>query len=32
MFDKKGGWRGCGRKIVLPAAGVYVTADDRQKN
>lgn len=31
MSDKKGGWRGCGRKTVFPAAGVTVTADDPAK-
>jgi len=31
MSDKKGGWRGCGRKIVFPAAGVTVAADEPAK-
>lgn len=31
MSDKKGGWRGCGRKTVFPAGGVTVTADDPAK-
>jgi hypothetical protein len=28
MSDKKGGYRGCGRKQVFDAAAVKVTADD----
>lgn len=28
MSDKKGGWRGCGKKTVFAAADVTVTADD----
>jgi len=28
MSDKKGGWRGCGKRIVFPAENVTVTADD----
>jgi hypothetical protein len=31
MSDKKGGWRGCGRKTVFPATSVTVTADDPKK-
>jgi len=31
MPDKKGGWRGCGRKTVFPSAGVSATADDPAK-
>ncbi|MFQ5925682.1 MAG: hypothetical protein ACE5IE_06775 [Dehalococcoidia bacterium] len=31
MSDKKGGWRGCGKRIVFPAQGVTVTADDPAK-
>ncbi len=31
MSDKKGGWRGCGKRIVFPAASVTVTADDPGK-
>ncbi len=31
MSDKKGGWRGCGKRIVFPAAGITVTADDPTK-
>lgn len=28
MSDKKGGWRGCGKRLVFPAEGVTVTADE----
>ena len=28
MSDKKGGWRGCGKRIVFSAENVTVTADD----
>ena len=28
MSDKKGGWRGCGKRIVFPWESVTVTADD----
>ncbi len=28
MSDKKGGWRGCGKRIVFPAESVTITADD----
>jgi hypothetical protein len=31
MSDKKGGWRGCGKRLVFPAEGVTVTADDAAK-
>ncbi len=31
MSDKKGGWRGCGKRIVFPADSVSVTADDPAK-
>ncbi len=31
MSDKKGGWRGCGKRIVFPADSVTVTADDPAK-
>lgn len=31
MSDKKGGWRGCGRRILFPAESVTVTADDPAK-
>lgn len=31
MSDKKGGWRGCGKKIVFPADTVTVTADEPVK-
>jgi len=31
MSDKKGGWRGCGKRIVFPAQSVTVTADDPTK-
>ncbi len=31
MSDKKGGWRGCGKRILFPAEGVTVTADQPQK-
>lgn len=31
MSDKKGGWRGCGKRIVFPAGNVTVTADDPAK-
>ena len=29
--DKKGGWRGCGKKIVFPEDSVRVAADDPTK-
>lgn len=28
MSDKKGGWRGCGKRIVFSAESVTVAADD----
>ncbi|MBI2853185.1 MAG: hypothetical protein HYX84_08875 [Chloroflexi bacterium] len=31
MSDKKGGWRGCGKKIVFPADSVTITADEPGK-
>lgn len=31
MSNKKGGWRGCGKRIVFPAENVTVTADDPAK-
>ncbi len=31
MSDKKGGWRGCGKRMVFPAESVTVTADDPAK-
>ncbi|MBI4281938.1 MAG: hypothetical protein HY672_00405 [Chloroflexi bacterium] len=31
MSDKKGGFRGCGKKRVFEAAAVTVTADDPSK-
>lgn len=31
MSDKKGGWRGCGKKTVFEAASVTVNADDPAK-
>lgn len=31
MSDKKGGWRGCGRKTIFPAASVKVSADEPAK-
>ena len=31
MSDKKGGWRGCGKRLVFPADNVTVTADDPSK-
>ncbi len=31
MSDKKGGWRGCGKRILFPTASVTVTADDPAK-
>ncbi len=31
MSDKKGGWRGCGKRIVFPADIVSVAADDPTK-
>ena len=31
MSDKKGGWRGCGRRIVFPAENVTITANDPVK-
>jgi len=31
MSDKKGGWRGCGKRLVFPQDNVTVTADDPAK-
>ena len=31
MSDKKGGWRGCGKRLVFPAESVIVSADDPMK-
>ena len=31
MSDKKGGWRGCGKKVAFPADSVDVKADDPAK-
>jgi hypothetical protein len=31
MSDKKGGWRGCGKKIAFSADAVSVKADDPAK-
>jgi hypothetical protein len=31
MSDKKGGWRGCGKRLQFPADHVTVTADDPMK-
>jgi hypothetical protein len=31
MSDKKGGWRGCGKRLVFPADSVTVAADDPAK-
>jgi hypothetical protein len=31
MSDKKGGWRGCGKRLVFPADSVTVAADDPPK-
>ncbi len=31
MSDKKGGWRGCGKKTVFSADAVTVKADDPAK-
>ena len=31
MSNKKGGWRGCGRRIVFPVDDVTVTADEPTK-
>ncbi len=31
MSDKKGGWRGCGKRIIFPAESVTVTAEDPAK-
>lgn len=31
MSDKKGGWRGCGKRLQFPADGVTVTADEPTK-
>ena len=31
MSDKKGGWRGCGKRLVFPADSVIVAADDPAK-
>ncbi|MDP2920680.1 MAG: hypothetical protein Q8O43_10760 [Dehalococcoidia bacterium] len=31
MSDKKGGWRGCGRKTVFPATDVNISADEPAK-
>lgn len=31
MSDKKGGWRGCGKRLVFPQDNVTVAADDPTK-
>ncbi len=31
MDDKKGGWRGCGKKLVFPRQGFKVVADEPAK-
>ena len=31
MSDKKGGWRGCGKRLVFPADSVTTAADDASK-
>lgn len=31
MSDKKGGWRGCGKRTVFSAPEITVTADDPTK-
>ncbi len=31
MSDKKGGWRGCGKRILFPEEVVTVTADNPDK-
>jgi hypothetical protein len=31
MSDKKGGWRGCGKRLQFPADSVTVTADEPTK-
>ena len=31
MSDKKGGWRGCGRRLVFSLDDVIVTADEPKK-
>ncbi len=31
MSDKKGGWRGCGRRTTFPVESVTVVADDPGK-
>ncbi|MBI4186839.1 MAG: hypothetical protein HY530_04955 [Chloroflexi bacterium] len=31
MSDKKGGWRGCGKRFVFPADSVTVKADEPAK-
>jgi len=31
MSDKKGGWRGCGKRLVFPAESVTVSADEPTK-
>ena len=31
MSDKKGGWRGCGKRIAFPSDSVTITADDPAK-
>lgn len=31
MSDKKGGWRGCGKRTVFSIADVTITADDPAK-
>lgn len=31
MSDKKGGWRGCGKRVVFPADSVTVAADEATK-
>ena len=31
MSDKKGGWRGCGKRTVFPVEGITLAADDPAK-
>jgi hypothetical protein len=31
MSDKKGGWRGCGKRLAFAAEDITVTADDPAK-
>ena len=31
MSDKKGGWRGCGKRLLFSAENVTVTADEPTK-